>query len=139
MGTLYLIILANAANKTNRRTIPAGLTINGQRLVQVNPNGAEPEVFGMQKQEFKLFRSSEFFCGFNAIARSTLDHLGWFLLFWSVSLSSWLEEWRAVPWSCGCFLFVGSGDPGSYVVASSYCFTCKTGCRTLLPEFPELH
>ena len=47
MGTLDLIILADAANKTNRCAISAGLLINGQRLVQVDPNRTKPQIFAM--------------------------------------------------------------------------------------------
>ena len=61
-----MVILADAANQTNRCSVSTGLTINGEGLVQINPDRAELEVFSVQKHEFGFLCSCKLFCWFNA-------------------------------------------------------------------------
>ena len=61
-----LVVFADAPNKANWRTVSAGFTIYGERLAQINPDRAEPEVLGMQKHEFRFFCTRKLFCWFNA-------------------------------------------------------------------------
>ena len=61
-----MVVLADAANQANRRSVSTGLTINGECLVQIDPDRAEPEVSSMQKHEFGFLCSCKLFCRFNA-------------------------------------------------------------------------
>ena len=60
-----VVVLTDAANQANRRSVSTGLTINGEGLVQIDPDRAEPEIFSVQKHEFGFLCSCKFFCWFN--------------------------------------------------------------------------
>ena len=62
----YIVVFTDTSYQANRRTISTGFSINGERLVQINPDRAEPEVFCVQKHEFRFFCARKFFCSFNA-------------------------------------------------------------------------
>ena len=62
-------------HRSKGRTISTGYTVNGKRLVQINPDGAEPEVLCVQKHEVRFFCAREFFSRFNASYYPFAQHL----------------------------------------------------------------